>query len=115
MAEKPRVSVIIVNWNGAQHLRICLPSLLSQSFTSLERKMLTTKSMGKDSPIWQPSDDAPGLMELCPSEFFLSRELSESTRKMRLELATDFLQSDNANVFEIDKQCDLATRSFRQA
>jgi GT2 family glycosyltransferase len=33
---KPVVSAIIVNWNGAQHLRICLPSLLSQSFTSLE-------------------------------------------------------------------------------
>jgi GT2 family glycosyltransferase len=33
---KPRVSAIIVNWNGAHHLRICLTSLLSQSFTSLE-------------------------------------------------------------------------------
>jgi GT2 family glycosyltransferase len=33
---KPAVSAIIVNWNGAHHLRICLPSLLSQSFTSLE-------------------------------------------------------------------------------
>src|SRR5713101_3531891 len=36
MNEKPVVSVVIVNWNGAEHLRICLPSLLSQSFTSLE-------------------------------------------------------------------------------
>src|ERR1700730_7365606 len=36
MAEKPRVSVIIVNWNGAEHLRVCLPSLVSQSFKSLE-------------------------------------------------------------------------------
>jgi GT2 family glycosyltransferase len=36
MGEKPRVSVIIVNWNGAEHLRICLPSLASQSFKSLE-------------------------------------------------------------------------------
>jgi GT2 family glycosyltransferase len=33
---KPAVSAIIVNWNGAHHLRICLPSLLSQSFASLE-------------------------------------------------------------------------------
>jgi GT2 family glycosyltransferase len=33
---KPAVSAIIVNWNGAHHLRICLPSLRSQSFTSLE-------------------------------------------------------------------------------
>ena len=36
MAEKPRVSVIIANWNGAEHLRLCLPSLASQSFRSLE-------------------------------------------------------------------------------
>ena len=31
-----RVSVVIVNWNGAEHLRVCLPSLLSQSFEPLE-------------------------------------------------------------------------------
>ena len=36
MNGKPLVSAIIVNWNGAEHLRICLPSLLSQSFPSLE-------------------------------------------------------------------------------
>lgn len=36
MTDKPKVSVIIVNWNGAEHLRICLPSLTSQSFQSLE-------------------------------------------------------------------------------
>jgi GT2 family glycosyltransferase len=36
MNEKPVVSAVIVNWNGAEHLRICLPSLLAQSFTSLE-------------------------------------------------------------------------------
>jgi N-acetylglucosaminyl-diphospho-decaprenol L-rhamnosyltransferase len=33
---KPTVSAIIANWNGARHLRICLPSLLEQSFASLE-------------------------------------------------------------------------------
>jgi GT2 family glycosyltransferase len=36
MVERPRVSVIIVNWNGAEHLRVCLPSLASQTFESLE-------------------------------------------------------------------------------
>lgn len=36
MTENPRVSAIIANWNGAHHLRICLPSLLEQTFTSLE-------------------------------------------------------------------------------
>ena len=36
MNGKPRVSVIIVNWNGAEHLRLCLPTLVSQSLKSLE-------------------------------------------------------------------------------
>lgn len=31
-----KVSVIIVNLNGADHLRVCLPSLLSQSFQPME-------------------------------------------------------------------------------
>jgi GT2 family glycosyltransferase len=36
MDGKPAVSAIVVNWNGAHHLRVCLPSLRSQSFKSLE-------------------------------------------------------------------------------
>ena len=32
----PTVSAIIANWNGAEYLRICLPSLRTQSFNSLE-------------------------------------------------------------------------------
>ncbi len=36
MNGEPIVSAVIVNWNGAEHLRICLPSLLAQSFPSLE-------------------------------------------------------------------------------
>jgi GT2 family glycosyltransferase len=44
MAEKPRVSVIIVNWNGAGHLRVCLPSLASQSFKPLEIIVVDNRS-----------------------------------------------------------------------
>src|ERR1700732_3127327 len=36
MAEKASVSAVIVNWNGAAHLRICLPSLLAQSYNARE-------------------------------------------------------------------------------
>ena len=36
MTAKPKVSAIIANWNGAHHLRICLPSLREQTFRSLE-------------------------------------------------------------------------------
>jgi GT2 family glycosyltransferase len=44
MAEKPKVSAIIVNWNGAEHLRVCLPSLTSQSFKSLEIIVVDNRS-----------------------------------------------------------------------
>jgi GT2 family glycosyltransferase len=36
MDSAPSVSAIIVNWNGARHLEICLPSLLTQSYRPLE-------------------------------------------------------------------------------
>ena len=36
MSANPLVSVVIVNWNGARHLRICLPSLQAQSYKELE-------------------------------------------------------------------------------
>lgn len=35
-AGAPRVSVIIPNWNGAAHLRICLPALARQTFRDFE-------------------------------------------------------------------------------
>ena len=44
MTKKPKVSVIIVNWNGAEHLRVCLPSLASQSFKSLEIIVVDNRS-----------------------------------------------------------------------
>jgi len=34
--ERPSVSAVMVNWNGAKHLRVCLPSLLAQSHQPLE-------------------------------------------------------------------------------
>lgn len=36
MTPPPRVSAIIANWNGAHHLRICLPSLHAQTHPPLE-------------------------------------------------------------------------------
>ncbi len=32
IARPPRVQVIIVNWNGRQHLAECLPSLLATRY-----------------------------------------------------------------------------------
>jgi GT2 family glycosyltransferase len=36
MSAKPLVSVVIVNRNGAEHLRICLPTLRAQSYEPIE-------------------------------------------------------------------------------
>ncbi len=36
MNATPLVSAIIVNWNGAHHLKICLPSLRAQTYKALE-------------------------------------------------------------------------------
>jgi hypothetical protein len=86
----------------------------SKSVSLNAREPVTAKGMSNGPTIWQPSDDACGLMEQYAADFF-GRGLSESTRRLCLELATDFRQSDNASVLKIVKQCDLATRSVRQA
>ena len=41
------VSVIIVNWNGADHLRICLPSLGSHSKYSIGRVQTKNSRIGR--------------------------------------------------------------------
>jgi GT2 family glycosyltransferase len=72
MTENPRVSVIIVNWNGAKHLRLCLPSIASQSFKSLEIIVVDNRSSDDSAEVarsygvrWLPLENnlglAPGL------------------------------------------------------
>jgi GT2 family glycosyltransferase len=51
MVERPRVSVIIVNWNGAEHLRVCLPSLASQTFESLEIIVVDNRSLDNSAEV----------------------------------------------------------------
>src|SRR5580765_8555344 len=68
MDEKPRVSVIIVNWNGAGHLRVCLPSLALQSFESLEIIVVDNRSSDDSAEVagslkvrWLPLEENLGL------------------------------------------------------
>ncbi len=72
MAEKPTVSVVIVNWNGAEHLRICLPSLASQSLAPREIIVVDNGSSDGSAEVakvhgarWLPLEQnlglAPGL------------------------------------------------------
>jgi len=67
-ADKPRVSVITVNWNGAEHLRVCLPSLASQSFESLEIIVVDNRSSDDSAEVarrlrvrWLPLEKNLGL------------------------------------------------------
>jgi GT2 family glycosyltransferase len=53
VADKPQVSVIIVNWNGAHHLRICLPSLREQSCKPLEIIVVDNGSRDESAEIAQ--------------------------------------------------------------
>jgi GT2 family glycosyltransferase len=68
MSEKPRVSVIIVNWNGEEHLRLCLPSLATQSFKSLEIIVVDNRSSDDSAKVarslgarWLPLEENLGL------------------------------------------------------
>src|SRR5579863_4216329 len=68
MTERPRVSAIIVNWNGAGHLRVCLPSLASQSLGSLEIIVVDNRSSDDSAEVargfgarWLPLENNLGL------------------------------------------------------
>src|ERR1700730_18005160 len=68
MTERPTVSVIIVNWNGAEHLRLCLPTLASQSFKSLEIIVVNNRSSDDSAEVaksfgtrWLPLETNLGL------------------------------------------------------
>jgi GT2 family glycosyltransferase len=68
MNGNPKVSVVIVNWNGAEHLRFCLPSLASQSFKSLEIIVVDNCSSDESADVaksigvrWLPLEKNLGL------------------------------------------------------
>jgi GT2 family glycosyltransferase len=68
MTSKPKVSVVIVNWNGGEHLRLCLPTLASQSFKSLEIIVVDNRSSDDSAEVaksfgarWLPLETNLGL------------------------------------------------------
>jgi|SRR5208283_2735475 len=68
MPEPPLVSVVIVNWNGAHHLRVCLPSLLEQSHHPLETIVVDNGSSDDSAAVtgeflarWLPLRENVGL------------------------------------------------------
>jgi GT2 family glycosyltransferase len=68
MTEIPDVSVVIVNWNGAHHLRVCLPSLRKQSHQPLEIIVVDNGSTDDSASVaeefqarWLPLTENVGL------------------------------------------------------
>lgn len=45
MADKPLVSIIIANWNGASHLEDCLASIEAQTYRSIETVLIDNASV----------------------------------------------------------------------
>lgn len=85
MPPNAKVSVVIVNWNGAEHLRCCLPSLMSQSLKPEEIIIVDNRSSDDSEEAarhlgvrWVPLEEnlglAPGLNRgaaLAKGEFLL--------------------------------------------
>jgi glycosyltransferase involved in cell wall biosynthesis len=49
VSARPLASAIVVNWNGADHLRIALPSLVQQSYAPLEILVVDNGSLDDSS------------------------------------------------------------------
>src|SRR5437667_3623629 len=68
VTSEPLVSVIVVNWNGAGELEICLPTLLAQSYRPLEIIVVDNGSADDSADVahrlgvrWLPLDHNVGL------------------------------------------------------
>jgi GT2 family glycosyltransferase len=56
MNSKPTVSVVIVNRDGAEHLRICLPSLRKQSYEAIEIIVVDNASKDDSKQVTKDAD-----------------------------------------------------------
>jgi GT2 family glycosyltransferase len=53
MASEPRVTAVVANWNGAEDLQECLPTLLSQSYRPLETIVVDNASRDGSAAVAQ--------------------------------------------------------------
>lgn len=56
MRERPLVSAVMVNWNGAEHLRLALPSLTRQSYSPFEILVIDNGSTDHSKNVAAESD-----------------------------------------------------------
>ncbi len=90
MSESPLVSAVIVNWNGAEHLSVALPTLRRQTYSPLEIVVVDNGSIDSSAQIvaenqatWIGLADNRGLARAC----------NEGARKTRGEYLI-FLNND---------------------
>jgi hypothetical protein len=72
VSENPLVSAVVVNWNGAEHLRIALPSLKRQTYSPLEIIVVDNGSVDlsvdvaeENQVTWLRLEENKGLSAAC--------------------------------------------------
>jgi len=137
MCSEPLVSAVIVNWNGARHLGVCLPSLLAQSYHPLEVIVVDNASTDDSATVaskfgvrWMPLERNVGLApalnrggRVASGEFvlflnndmrfdenFVERMVGEMVRDPDV-FAVDALQYD----WDGNNQVHLATRLAKKS
>ncbi len=115
MTSEPLVSAIVVNWNGARHLEICLPTLLAQSYRNLEVIVVDSASTDDSAAVvracgvgWLPLERNVGLAgalnrgaEAAQGEFllFLNNDMRFDGRLVESMVAQ---MVEDPNVFSVD-------------
>src|SRR6516165_5085746 len=126
MTSTPGVSVIIVNWNGAEHLRVCLPSLWSQSFSPLEIIVVDNCSSDCSAEVarsagvrWLPLESNLGLApalnrgaKIASGDLLLF--VNNDMRFEREFIATDGMQFNWAGTIRVHLAARLTTASRGQ-
>jgi GT2 family glycosyltransferase len=137
MRDQPLVSVIVVNWNGARHLRIALPSLREQSHASIEILVVDNGSRDESASVvaevggtWIGLGENRGLAPACnqgawraSGEYliFVNNDMRFASDFVE-QLVRPLIQKENAFAtdaraldWEGTKEVHLATRLSRQS
>ena len=64
--KKPLVSIIILTWNGLEHLETCLPSIMEQTYENIE--VIVVDNCSTDCSIEYVKENYPSVKLVCNSE-----------------------------------------------
>lgn len=65
MNSLPRISVLVVNWNGLHHLKLSLPTLMSQEYPADRLEIVLVDNGSKDGSVDFVRRDFPSIRVLC--------------------------------------------------